>query len=147
MDVRFTNTTSSKLSALSVVNGQLVALSDKPGLYYDLGGVRTNVTPLSISDNYITSHGTAAGRVAASSYALATAYNSLLDEYWKVSDVVSTGNMDGQAIVQQNIQLVFKLDFEPRRAIFIPQTLSWQPLLMMKHTRLHPAHLADLISI
>ena len=40
MDVKFIKTTSSQLSNLPVVNGQLIALTDISGYYYDMGDVR-----------------------------------------------------------------------------------------------------------
>lgn len=38
--VKFIKTTTDKLNSIPIVNGQVIALSDKPGLYYDMGNVR-----------------------------------------------------------------------------------------------------------
>lgn len=40
MYVKFTTTTSDKLSTLAITNGQIIALADIDGYYYDMGGVR-----------------------------------------------------------------------------------------------------------
>lgn len=40
MDVKFIYTTSSKLSSLSIVNGQLIVCTDTHAIYYDMGGAR-----------------------------------------------------------------------------------------------------------
>lgn len=36
MDVKFVTTTSVKLETVPIVAGQIIALSDKPGYYYDM---------------------------------------------------------------------------------------------------------------
>lgn len=41
---KFITTTSAKLDTVNVVDGQVIALSDKHGLYYDMGSVRHNVS-------------------------------------------------------------------------------------------------------
>lgn len=76
-DVKFINTTSSKLNNLSISNGQLIVLSDKSGMYYDMGGVRYPATTynagtgLSLSGNTFSNSGvrsiatgTAAGTIS-----------------------------------------------------------------------------------
>lgn len=114
MNVSFVNTTSSKLSSLSIVNGQLIALSDKAGLYYDINNSRyeavgqgdsTNYGLVKVSDNIDTSAGTAASGVAASSYALATAVrqiNSDLSYLRYASIQVSPGGTEVE------LRLIFK---------------------------------------
>ena len=47
MDVKFTYTTSEKLNDLDIINGQIIALTDKDGLFYDLNGERRAVSDLS----------------------------------------------------------------------------------------------------
>lgn len=44
MYVKFTTTTSDKLSTLAVTNGQIIALADVDGYFYDMGGVRHSAT-------------------------------------------------------------------------------------------------------
>lgn len=44
MDVKFTTTTSAKLNTLPIEDGQIIALSDKPGYYYDMGSARHKVS-------------------------------------------------------------------------------------------------------
>lgn len=48
MNVQFTTTTSSKLDTLTITNGQIIALSDRAGYYYDMGGVRNAVSGVSV---------------------------------------------------------------------------------------------------
>lgn len=48
MDVRFIATTSSKLSELSIVNGQLIYLSDLNATYYDMGSTRRLISSMRI---------------------------------------------------------------------------------------------------
>lgn len=43
VDVRFITTTEAKLSTVTVVNGQLISLSDKNSLYYDMNSTRHKV--------------------------------------------------------------------------------------------------------
>lgn len=83
MDVKFIQTTFSKLNSLSIVDGQIVALSDQSGLYYDLAGKRyaCALGQVQLSDNYIQSDGNASSGVAASSYALNSAYNAISSHY------------------------------------------------------------------
>lgn len=40
MEVKFIETTKSNLDSLPIVNGQVIALNDYPGMYYDLNGHR-----------------------------------------------------------------------------------------------------------
>lgn len=44
MDVRFITTTLDKLDTVPIVDGQVIALSDIPAYYYDMGGERKPVT-------------------------------------------------------------------------------------------------------
>ena len=44
MDVKFTTTTSAKLNTLPIEDGQIIALSDRPGYYYDMGSARHKVS-------------------------------------------------------------------------------------------------------
>jgi len=44
MYVKFTTTTSDKLSTLAITNGQIIALADVDGYYYDMGGTRHSAT-------------------------------------------------------------------------------------------------------
>lgn len=102
MDVKFIQTTSDKLDTLQIVDGQIVALSDIAGLYYDLNGERRNGSTynlptanasrlggVKLSDLYTSNGGAASSGVAASSYAVYQAYtdlNSKLSKYLPISD-------------------------------------------------------------
>lgn len=44
IDTKLITTTSAKVSSISVVDGQIIALSDKNAWYYDMGGIRHSVT-------------------------------------------------------------------------------------------------------
>ena len=79
MDVKFISTIKSKIDNLAIVNGQLIALTDSNCLYYDLEGTRRMA--LHFSDEYTRSMGTAADRVAASSYAVSQCYSALLAKH------------------------------------------------------------------
>lgn len=48
MDVKFYTTTSSKLSDLPIVNGQLIFLEDTDAGYYDMGNTRRNISGVQI---------------------------------------------------------------------------------------------------
>ena len=48
MDVKFTQTTSEKLSSLSIINGQLIYLIDKDASYYDIGGARRPIASVKL---------------------------------------------------------------------------------------------------
>lgn len=48
MNVRFTTTTSAKLSDIEIINGQLIYLSDKDAAYYDMGNSRKPVSSVKI---------------------------------------------------------------------------------------------------
>ena len=50
MDVKFITTTAEKLSAVPVVNGQIIALSDQSAYYYDMGDERRCVSGQMIVD-------------------------------------------------------------------------------------------------
>lgn len=50
MNVQFITTTSEKLSALPVVNGQIIALSDRSGYYYDMGDTRYTASTVEFVD-------------------------------------------------------------------------------------------------
>ena len=43
MDVQFTTTTRENLPNLAIADGQIIAISDDNGYYYDMGGVRRSV--------------------------------------------------------------------------------------------------------
>lgn len=58
MDVRFIETSSAKLSEVPITNGQVVALNDEPGLFYDLNGNRYSVAPKAISHVGMVVHST-----------------------------------------------------------------------------------------
>lgn len=90
MNTQFRYGASANLGNVPIVDGQIIALSDKSGMYYDLNGTRYNVTPLSVSDNYKTSSGTAAERVAASSYGLSSAYTELRNRLDIIGGIVSS---------------------------------------------------------
>lgn len=44
MDVKFITTTSDRLDSLAIVNGQVIALSDADGYFYDMGSQRHPVS-------------------------------------------------------------------------------------------------------
>ena len=44
MDVKFTSTTSARLSQLPITNGQIIYLSDKDASFYDIGNTRRSVS-------------------------------------------------------------------------------------------------------
>ena len=44
MVTKFLTTTAAKVNTIPVVNGQIIALSDRPGWYYDMGNTRHSVT-------------------------------------------------------------------------------------------------------
>lgn len=48
MNVRFTTTTSAKLSDLDIINGQLIYLSDKDATYYDMGNSRKPISSVKV---------------------------------------------------------------------------------------------------
>lgn len=48
MDVKFYYTTAAKLASLPIVNGQIIALSDQTGYYYDMGGQRFRVNSVEV---------------------------------------------------------------------------------------------------
>lgn len=50
MNVQFITTTSEKLSALPLVNGQIIALSDRSGYYYDMGDTRYTASTVEFVD-------------------------------------------------------------------------------------------------
>ena len=50
MDVVFTTTTSSRLDALPILNGQIIALSDRSGYYYDHANKRYQVGGITVSE-------------------------------------------------------------------------------------------------
>lgn len=50
MKVIFTTTTKSKLATLPITNGQIIALSDAVGYYYDMGGVRYPASSTQVLD-------------------------------------------------------------------------------------------------
>ena len=55
MDVKFISTTSEKLSDLPVVNGQIIALSDISGYYYDMNDTRYTASNIEFVNNLPTS--------------------------------------------------------------------------------------------
>lgn len=55
MDVKFITTTSEKLSDLPVVNGQIIALSDISGYYYDMNDTRYTASNIEFVNNLPTS--------------------------------------------------------------------------------------------
>ncbi len=48
MNVKFTTTTRAKLPTLAITNGQIIALSDAVGYYYDMGNVRYPASSISV---------------------------------------------------------------------------------------------------
>lgn len=51
MDVLFTTTSSAKLNSIPVVNGQIIALNDKLGYYYDMGSIRRRINQIEFVDS------------------------------------------------------------------------------------------------
>ena len=81
MQTKFVGTTSARLPQLSVVNGQLIFLTDTDGAYYDAGGQRRSLSsggassPAALGFGYgtcSTAASTAAKVVSLTDYALAT---------------------------------------------------------------------------
>ena len=102
MNTQFRYGTSSNLSNLSIVNGQIIALSDTSGIYYDLNGTRypaytlpratsSIVGGVKLSDAYTSSAGTAAAGIAASSYAVYACYSTLNSLYNEVKTDAANG--------------------------------------------------------
>lgn len=78
MEVKFIKCAESKLSSVPIIDGQVICLTDGPGILYDMSGVRKYASKAySISDAYETSEGAASAGVAASSKAVSDAYNAL----------------------------------------------------------------------
>ena len=50
MKVQFTTTTKAKLGTLAITNGQIIALSDAVGYYYDMGNVRYPASSMTVTD-------------------------------------------------------------------------------------------------
>ena len=48
MNVKFTTTTRAKLGTLAITNGQIIALSDAVGYYYDMGNVRYPASSITV---------------------------------------------------------------------------------------------------
>lgn len=51
MDVKFITTTSDRLDDLSIVNGQVIALSDQDGYFYDMGSERHPVSGIKLVES------------------------------------------------------------------------------------------------
>ena len=50
MKVQFTTTTKAKLGTIAITNGQIIALSDAVGYYYDMGNVRYPASSMTVTD-------------------------------------------------------------------------------------------------
>ena len=80
MDVKFIKCSSSSLSSVPIVDGQIICLTDSSAIYYDMGSARRKASPISLSDNYTTSAGSASAGVAASSKAVSDCYAAAINK-------------------------------------------------------------------
>lgn len=80
MEVKFIKCASTKLSSVPVVDGQVIVLTDSSMIYYDMGNARRTASPISLSDNYTTSAGSASAGVGASSKAVSDCYAAAINK-------------------------------------------------------------------
>lgn len=94
MDVRFIATTSGKLSELSVVNGQLIYLSDKNATYYDMGGTRRFMSSMrvvpALPSTSVAQEGVLYGVVNASGHVDASVWDASASTFRSLSGYVAT---------------------------------------------------------
>lgn len=99
MDVRFIATTSDKISELSVVNGQLIYLSDINATYYDMGASRRLISSMrivaSLPSTAAAQEGVIYGVVNASGNVDATVWDPTAHTYRQLSGYVATANSLG----------------------------------------------------
>lgn len=99
MDVRFIATTSGKLSELSVVNGQLIYLSDKNATYYDMGGTRRFMSSMrvvpALPSTSDAQEGVLYGVVNASGRVDASVWDASASTFRSLSGYVATTNSLG----------------------------------------------------
>ena len=94
MDVRFIATTSDKLSRLSVVDGQLIYLSDLNATYYDMGSSRRLMSSMrlvsALPSTSVAQEGVLYGVVNAAGHVDATIWDSGASTYRSLSGYVAT---------------------------------------------------------
>lgn len=94
MDVKYIVTTSNKLSELSIVNGQLIYLSDLNASYYDMGGTRRHVCSMrlvsSLPSTSTAQDGLIYGITNASGYVDAYVWDAGASTYRSLSGYVAT---------------------------------------------------------
>ena len=99
MDVRFTTTTSSKLSQLTVTNGQLIYLSDQDAAYYDMGGQRKPLSSMrvvsSLPATSVAQEGILYAVIDSDGHADASLWSASRSEYVPLSGYVATATTVG----------------------------------------------------
>ena len=99
MDVRFTTTTSSKLSQLTVTNGQLIYLSDQDAAYYDMGGQRKPLSSMrvvsSLPSTSVAQEGILYAVIDSDGHADASLWSASRAEYVPLSGYVATATAVG----------------------------------------------------
>lgn len=94
MDVRFVATTSAKLSELSVVNGQLIYISDLNATYYDMGGTRRLMSSMrvvpALPSTSVAQEGVLYGVVNAAGHVDASIWDASASTYRSLSGYVAT---------------------------------------------------------
>lgn len=94
MDVKYIATTSGKLSELSVVNGQLIYLSDLNATYYDMNNTRRLMSSMrvvsSLPSTSVAQEGVLYGVVNAAGHVEASVWDSSASTYRSLSGYVAT---------------------------------------------------------
>lgn len=94
MDVKFIATTSGQLSELSIVNGQLIYLSDRTATYYDMGNTRRLISSMqivsSLPSTSVAQEGVIYGLVNADGNVDATIWDANASTYRQMTGYVAT---------------------------------------------------------
>lgn len=133
MEVKFIKCTSAKLSSVPVANGQIICLTDKSALYYDLNSTRYSAYTQSkatasafgsvkLTDTYTSSQGAASTGIAPSSKALAdlhAQFVSMNTLYTYEASSICTGVVSGVSMKFHRIGKIINC-----RVYVTPQAIS-----------------------